>query len=267
MIRAPASAAREIYEPRARESQGHPEQHDALGQWGLRADNGVGRRDGSVQPAARQRICQHRPAERRRQARTPARPPLGPRPAGDDHPSPPSGVGRPEPHPLAVAHDHLRRLSGWKRSCGADERLAEFQVEVDRARTVGPCTASSMPGRPGAAMRPLGPRRAPRAKRTSGRRSEQSVLVDGLWRAGVMELGRPVRRADNERNPGVVRLNDGRVELGGGGAARDANDRRPSRRHGKPEAKNAPLRSSSRTWTRSRSAKGSAEWRGREPAR
>ena len=82
-----------------------------------------------------------------------------------------------------------------------------------------------------------------------------------------MQLGRPVRRAHDERHPGVVRLDDGRVQFCGGRAARHADDGRPPRRHRQPQARrNAPLRSSRRTWTRSRSAKGSARGVERDPA-
>ena len=42
----------------------------------------------------------------------------------------------------------------------------------------------------------------------------------------MVQLGRPVRRADDERDAGVVRLDDRGVQLGGGRPAGDADDDR-----------------------------------------
>ncbi len=54
----------------------------------------------------------------------------------------------------------------------------------------------------------------------------EADLFDGLGRPGVVQLGWPVCRADDERHPGVVRLDHRRVEFGGRGAAGDTDDRR-----------------------------------------
>ena len=95
--------------------------------------------------------------------------------------------------------------------------------------------------------------------RPNGQQQRTTRLVDRLRRAGVMELSGPDRRADDEAQPGRVRLDDGRH------AARVPLVTQmmvglPCR-HGQPEAKNAPLRSSRRTWTRRRSAKAArAAW-------
>ena len=50
-----------------------------------------------------------------------------------------------------------------------------------------------------------------------------------------MQLGRPVRRADDQRNPGVMCLDHSGMQFGRGGAARDADDGRPPGRHGEPQ--------------------------------
>ena len=74
-----------------------------------------------------------------------------------------------------------------------------------------------------------------RRGRPAGRRRVEADLFDGLGRPGVVQLGRPVCRADDERHPGVVRLDHRRVEFGGRGAAGDTDDRRAARRHREPQ--------------------------------
>ena len=82
----------------------------------------------------------------------------------------------------------------------------------------------------------------------------------------MVQLGRPVRRADDEGHPTLMGLHHGRVKLRGGGAAGDADDRSavPVAME-RPRAKNPALRSSSRTWTRSRAARARAIGVDREP--
>ena len=68
-----------------------------------------------------------------------------------------------------------------------------------------------------------------------GRCGEEPHLVDGLRRPDMMQLGRTVGRADDERHPTLVGLDDRRVKLGGGGSARHADDGRPAGGHGETE--------------------------------
>src|ERR1700722_6240961 len=51
----------------------------------------------------------------------------------------------------------------------------------------------------------------------------------------MMELGRAVSRADDEGHPTLMRLDHRRMELGGGGAARDAQDGGLAAGHGKTD--------------------------------
>ena len=51
----------------------------------------------------------------------------------------------------------------------------------------------------------------------------------------MMELGRAVRRADDEGHPTLMRLHHRRMELRGGGATRDADDGGRAGRHGEAD--------------------------------
>ena len=62
---------------------------------------------------------------------------------------------------------------------------------------------------------------------------EQPRLLDGLGCADVMELGGPVGGAHDERHPGQMRLDHGRVDTDRGGAARSDEHRRAT--SGKPD--------------------------------
>ena len=75
----------------------------------------------------------------------------------------------------------------------------------------------------------------------------QVGLVDGLRRPDVVQLGRSVGRADDQRHAGVVGLDHRRVQLGGRRAAGRADDGRTPDAQARPRAKKPALRSSSRT--------------------
>ncbi len=151
-----------------------------------------------------------------------------------------SSVVRGPARPAPVDH-HLRTLARRERRCRAGEGLSELEIEMHRARTVGSVhrLLEGPDGQwPPGVLLALG--RHARREGPAGRGGEQPVLFNGLGGTGVVQLGRPVRRADDERNPGVVRLDDRRMELGGGGAARHADDGRPPRRHRQPRARRMP---------------------------
>ena len=67
-------------------------------------------------------------------------------------------------------------------------------------------------------------RRRPGAWNQRTARPKRWRLVDGLRRADVVELGRPVGRAHEQRHAGQVGLDDRRVQLDGGGAAGGEHD-------------------------------------------
>ena len=129
---------------------GRAEQHDALGQRGLRADDGVGGGDRALQPASRQRVGQHGPAQsvgerqtRAGSARCDHGPPamISPRPCRGSSSSADRRWPAPSrrPRPERPRSDPARR----ERRGRAGQRLAELEIEVHRAGAVGPCTASS----------------------------------------------------------------------------------------------------------------------------
>ena len=178
-----------------------------------------------------------------------------------------SGVAVPGPGTGPPDGRTTRGPGSCRERCpGTDQRLPELEVEVDRARAARPVgRLREGAGRQGSPRRFLTLGRHARRGGPASGGAEETHLLDGLRRSRVVQLRRPVRRADDERHPGVVRLDDRRVQLRGGRAARDADDGRPPRRHRQPNAKNPALRSSRRTWTRSRSASGSASGVDREP--
>ena len=126
-------------------------------------------------------------------------------------------------------------------------------VEVDRARR-----ARERPSRPpgprrrgrGAASRPP-PSSSGSSANHFAWRPEEADLVDRLGRAPVAQLGRPVGRQEDQRHAPERRLDDGRQEVGRGGA-RGRQRRRPGRRaaFASPRAKKPALRSSRSTRTR-----------------
>ena len=248
---------------------GRSEQHDAFGEGGLRAHDGIGSGDGPTRPASRQRVRQHRPAEGAASPATPTGfalrdqgPPamiiplprrgsssIGARPAGC-RPRRPS-----DPYGREVAL--LRRSAARETPNSGAPGRARFAVHrflVSPDGKGSPCGLLALDGYAG--------RRGP----TNGC-GEEPVLVDGLRCARVMEFGWPVRRAHNQRDTGMVRLDDGRVQFGGGSAARHTDDGRPPRRHCQAQGEERSARSSSRTWTWSRSASGRASGVEREPRR
>ena len=105
----------------------------------------------------------------------------------------------------------------WARPSRSSERL---DVRLNSQRPPGGLLAV---GRHAGGVRP--PHRA----------RKQTHLLDRLRCPDVVQLGRPVRRADDEWNPCVVRLDHGGVELGGCRATRHADHRRSARRHGQTE--------------------------------
>ena len=118
-----------------------------------------------------------------------------------------------------------------------EERLAKSQVGVHRAR----------PHRPGRGLGDETARRASASPAGRARRAHlgrppsgatppnEPGLLDGLRGADVVELGRAVRRADDHRHPGQVRLHDRRVHLERRRAARGEQDRRAARGEADPE--------------------------------
>ncbi len=103
---------------------------------------------------------------------------------------------------------------------------------MDRARTVRPVgRLGEGAGRQGPPRLFLALGRDAGRVGPAGRNAVQAVLLDGLRGPRVVELRRPVGRADDERHAGMVGLDDRRMELGGSRAARHADDRRPPRRH------------------------------------
>ena len=120
------------------------EQHDALGNRGLRADDGVGGGDRPLQPAAREWVGQDRPAQlvgecthagsvRHAATKTPPamiipRPPRGST----------AGAAGPVPVPSRCQADHLRTVAGREGGHHPGQRLAELQIEMHRTRAVDP---------------------------------------------------------------------------------------------------------------------------------
>ncbi len=122
---------------------GRAEQHDAVGKWRLRADDGVGGCDRPLQPASREGVGQDGPTQasgERTQAGGVR--PLRPRASGNDHPPPPEGFDVAATGPVRpqvpAATDHLRAVAHRKRAGRPGQWLAELQIEVHRAGTVLP---------------------------------------------------------------------------------------------------------------------------------
>ena len=119
------------------------------------------------------------------------------------------------------------------------QRLAEGEVQVHRPRR----------GARGRGERPAGqrppPARASAASATPGAWNQRTappkrwVLVDRLRRADVPQLRGPVRGAHEHRHPGQVGLDDRRVQLGGGGAARGEHDGGDAGAEGQAEGQEA----------------------------
>ena len=198
-----------------------------------------GRRD----PRRRARLGQHRPPECTRELVEGG--PVDRRGPGHDH-APVAGeraqlvgqlharrggrcacrrAGRHHPGPTAASR---RQGSGR-----AHEWLLERKVQVNGAG----------PRHPGRGVRP--PREGAPSRHRPGvghagiaepahGASEQVHLVDGLGRAHVAQLRGPIRGAGQQRHAGEVGLDDGRVQLGGRGAAGGEDDRRPA--GGEPQA-------------------------------
>ncbi len=119
-------------------------------------------------------------------------------------------------------HRRRRAAARWQRSRSADERLAERQVEVHRARDRGG-------GRPGAERAPYrGGGRIGDAGvvEPADRPAEEVGLVDGLRGTDVPQLRRPVGGDDDHRDVGEAGLDDRRVEVGRRGPARAEEDGR-----------------------------------------
>ena len=118
----------------------------------------------------------------------------------------------------------------------AAERLAKGEVGVHRTGPVGAgrrlgdqSGADRAPPRPAGHFGHTG-RAAPAHGRTV-----EAPLVDGLRRAHPLELRRPIGGADDERHAVVVRLDDARVQLRRGGAARGQDHDGPIGRRGEPD--------------------------------
>ena len=136
------------------------------------------------------------------------------------------GDAGPRPGPRATA-DRQGRPAG-SGSGGADQRLAERQVQVHgpggRAGGLDDGAGGEAAPRAGG----LG-RGRPRIGEPAGGPAEEVGLVDGLRGADVAQLGRAVGGDDEQRHPVEVGLDHGGVELGRRGAAGGEHDRRAAR--------------------------------------
>ena len=195
----------------------------------MRADDGVGGGDRPYHPAPRPRVGHDGPPE-----------PLGERehPVGlgrlgrhaADHDDPTAPQRLPDCNArLILADDDPRPRARWQVASRPGQGLAEGKVEVNRARARRPL--DRLAEGPGGQWppRPLLTRRGDAwCGRPPHRRAVQIVLVDRLGCPGVVQLGRSIRSAHDQGNPGVVRLDNGGMQLNGRRAARHADDRRPS---------------------------------------
>ena len=120
-----------------------------------------------------------------------------------------------------------------------DQRLAEREVEVDRARVPVP-----EPARDG--QRPADERAPVRVLAGTAFRHADLVehpyrvavqlhLVGGLVGADTAQLRRPVGGEHDERHAGMVGLEHGRVQVGGGSTRRTHHRDRAAARLGQPE--------------------------------
>ena len=143
------------------------------------------------------------------------------------------GAARRSPHPRALGRAGRRQLAGR-----ADQRLAEREVEVHGS---GVGAGRLGVGSGGQRAPPVGGGLVGHARRVepAGRPTEEVRLVDGLRRADVVELGRPVGRAHEQRHASQVGLDDGRVQLDGRRAAGGEDDDRLARRGREPEGEEA----------------------------
>ena len=179
---------------------------------------------------------------------------------------------RPRSPPGARPARRARRPPG-RRSLGvgpapptADRRGAGGMPPASGSPTSGSRKARSRwtgPGPPVAAGRlghgsrrqgrhgPIRPPRAPGRREPAHGRAVEAGLVDGLGGTDVLQFGRPVRGAHQQRHAGLVGLDHGRMQLGGGRpAGHDDHGRRRSPRPD-PTARNPADRSSWCTCSRS----------------
>ena len=144
-----------------------------------------------------------------------------------------------------AASDGRTGVRSWWQLAGVlGQRFTEGQVEVNGPRTTRVVQRFGHgPRRQWTPGLLLAGGRHPRVGAPACFDREKAVLFDGLRGTRVVELRRPVRRADDEGHACVMGLDDSRMEFGAGGAARHADDDRPSRRFGEAEGveRRAPL--------------------------
>ncbi len=103
----------------------------------------------------------------------------------------------------------------WRR----DQRFAEGEVDVDgAARAPQRRRDGAIRYRLGESQHVLGRLGQRHLGEPLHGRAVQVGLVDGLVGAEALQLGRSVRRQDDQRDVGVIRLDDGRREVDGRGA-------------------------------------------------
>ena len=263
---------------------GAPTRSTTSGRWAS-ANPGIAQQrvvggDGAGHAQVRERVGEHRPAGGLGEAQHGRGPDAG-APAGDDEAPGPVG------HEVRERVEHLDRGCRTPGACavhgrsserpGAStsvvtrrhERLAERQVEVHRPGG----RPERLGHRPRRERAPLGTdtgsiARARRLVEPAHRVAVQLHLVDGLPRAGVAQLGRPVGGAHDHRDPPVVRLEHRRVEVRRRGARRAQQRRRASgrARDAESEERRRPLVEDARAHGRGRRrASASASGADREP--
>ena len=207
----------------------------------------VVRGDRARDPQVGDRVGEHRPSGDLGEREHGLRFDIG-APARDDQPArrPPHEPGERLTHPVTRC-TRARRARGPRTTVGpvgrADERLTgrhqglpERQVQVHRAG--GRPEGLRHRARRGGAPEP--PRSVPilrcaRVAEPAHRVAVELLLIDGLAGAGVTQLGRTIRSADDERDPCMVGLEHRRVEVRRRGAGRAQHDCRPPTRLAEPE--------------------------------
>ncbi len=234
--RAPVRAASETYSPSARESHGVPSITIVSGSGGfVRTIESAA----AIVPAT---LLPERGSARTgqpsRSASASTRSGSGGRgesPPTMMTPGPRSGFGQ-RGWRLILGNDDPRSGARRQRRGRPGQGFAELEVEVNRtwARSTLERLRKGPDGQ-GSPRRFVSVGRDAGCRRPAGRRHEEAHLFDGLGGSGVMELGRPVRGADDQWNPCLVCLDHCGMQLGRGSPARDADHGRSAGRHGEPQ--------------------------------
>ncbi len=211
---------------------GCTELDDHLGQRRSGPHDRVGRRDRSLDATLRQGIGEHGPAQPRGELEHSMW--IGGavgRAAGDEHAATLESAGRRRRGRPLLGGARLRVARGAGSASGPSVNGSRNA----RLRCTGPGPLRPKHGLDERAHGQRAPRRLLPPNGHPGVGSpphlgcEERVLLDRLRGARVVELRRPVRRADDEGDAGVVGLDDRWMQLGGGRPARDADDDRSPR--------------------------------------